>query len=76
MSEVDLRVEGGIATITMNRPDRLNAMNPAMREQLVAVFDETVRKGTDPVRTHAGRLSVASELTPEQGLTFSSTAQS
>ncbi|MDR5699116.1 enoyl-CoA hydratase-related protein [Agromyces aerolatus] len=57
MSEVDLRVEDGIATVTMNRPDRLNAMNPAMREQLVAVFDET--DADDAVRvvvvTGAGR---------------------
>src|SRR5215468_10136355 len=33
------------------------------KEKLLAVFDETaVRKGTDPVRTRAGRLGVASEL--------------
>jgi enoyl-CoA hydratase/carnithine racemase len=57
MSEVELRVQGGIATVTMNRPERLNAMNPAMREQLVAVFDET--DADDAVRvvvvTGAGR---------------------
>lgn len=57
MSEVDLRVADGIATITMNRPDKLNAMDPAMREQLVAVFDET--DADDRVRvivvTGAGR---------------------
>jgi len=46
------------------------------KEKLLAVFDETVRRGTDPVRTKAGRLSVASELAPDQGLTSSSTAQS
>jgi NADH-quinone oxidoreductase subunit I len=46
------------------------------KEKLLAVFDETVRTGTDPVRTRSGRLSVASELVPDQGLTFSSTAQS
>jgi len=45
------------------------------KEKLLSVFDETTRKGTDPVRTKAGRLSVASELVPEQGVTFSSTAQ-
>jgi enoyl-CoA hydratase/carnithine racemase len=57
VSEVDLRVEDGIATVTMNRPERLNAMNPAMREQLVSVFDET--DADDEVRvvviTGAGR---------------------
>ena len=31
------------------------------KEKLLSVFDETVRLGTDPVRTHSGRLSVASE---------------
>jgi NADH-quinone oxidoreductase subunit I len=46
------------------------------KEKLLGVFDETVRRGTDPVRTHAGRLGVASELPPETGLAQSSTAQS
>ena len=45
------------------------------KEKLLGVFDETVRRGTDPVRTRAGRLSVASELPPETGLAQSSTAQ-
>jgi len=34
------------------------------KEKLLAVFDETVKTGTDPVRTRSGRLSVASELVP------------
>jgi NADH-quinone oxidoreductase subunit I len=46
------------------------------KEKLLAVFDKTTAEGTDPVRTKAGRLGVASELLPEQGLTSSSTAQS
>jgi NADH-quinone oxidoreductase subunit I len=45
------------------------------KEKLLGVFDETTRAGTDPVRTKSGRLSVASELLPEQGVPFSSTAQ-
>jgi len=44
------------------------------KEKLLSVFDETVRRGTDPVRTRSGRLGVASELPPETGLTSSSTA--
>src|SRR5947209_15259870 len=32
------------------------------KEKLLGVFDETVRAGTDPVRTHGGRLGPASEL--------------
>jgi NADH-quinone oxidoreductase subunit I len=49
------------------------------KEKLLAVFDETTKPGAkfpNPVRTKAGQLGVASELLPDQGLTFSSTAQS
>jgi NADH-quinone oxidoreductase subunit I len=36
------------------------------KEKLLSVFDETVKMGKDPVRTHAGRLSIASEpATPQ-----------
>ena len=45
------------------------------KEKLLSVFDQTVKAGTDPVRTHGGRLSVASEVPPEGGVTTSSTAQ-
>lgn len=45
------------------------------KEKLLAVFDHTVKAGTDPVRTRGGRLGVASELA-DNGLTSSSTAQS
>ena len=45
------------------------------KEKLLAVFDQTTKTGTDPVRTRGGRLSVASELA-DSGLTASSTAQS
>jgi NADH-quinone oxidoreductase subunit I len=44
------------------------------KEKLLAVFDHTVKAGTDPVRTQSGRLSVASELPPDTGVTRSSTA--
>jgi NADH-quinone oxidoreductase subunit I len=46
------------------------------KEKLLSVFDETVKAGTDPVRTRSGRLSVASELPADTGLTSSSSAQS
>src|SRR5438094_238663 len=36
-------VAGGIATITLNRPEKLNALNPPMREALVAAFKEAER---------------------------------
>ncbi len=34
------------------------------KEKLLSVFDKTVAEGTDPIRTHGGRLSVASEPGP------------
>lgn len=43
------------------------------KEKLLSVFDETVRAGTDPVRTRGGRLGVASEPAPPGGLPDSST---
>jgi NADH-quinone oxidoreductase subunit I len=45
------------------------------KEKLLSVFDQTTKMGTDPVRTHRGRLGVASEPA-DTGLTASSTAQS
>jgi NADH-quinone oxidoreductase subunit I len=46
------------------------------KEKLLSVFDETVKAGTDPVRTRAGKLGVASELPADTGLASSSSAQS
>jgi NADH-quinone oxidoreductase subunit I len=46
------------------------------KEKLLSVFDETVRAGTDPVRTQRGRLGVASEVPKDNPLPNSSTAQS
>jgi enoyl-CoA hydratase/carnithine racemase len=50
-------VTEGVATIALNRPDRLNAMNPVMFGELMAAFDET--DADDDVRavvvTGAGR---------------------
>ena len=36
------------------------------KEKLLSVFDTTTKAGTDPERTQAGRLSVASEAPPER----------
>ena len=54
---VQYSVTGGVATITLNRPDKLNALNGEMFEGLMAAFDRT--DGDDGVRavvvTGAGR---------------------
>jgi NADH-quinone oxidoreductase subunit I len=34
------------------------------KEKLLSVFDETVQRGTDPIRTHSGPLGPASEIGP------------
>ena len=50
-------VEDGVATITLNRPDKLNAFNTQMMRDLIAAFDVT--DGDDEVKavivTGAGR---------------------
>lgn len=56
-STIDYAVEDGIATITLNRPDALNALDAAMERELVYVWDEV--DADDAVRavvvTGAGR---------------------
>jgi enoyl-CoA hydratase/carnithine racemase len=52
-----LELEDGIALLTLNRPEKLNAFNPLMNRELIAAFDLT--DGDDDVRavivTGAGR---------------------
>jgi enoyl-CoA hydratase/carnithine racemase len=56
-SDISYRVADGIATITLNRPDKLNAFTPVMCGELVDAFDHT--DADDDVRvvivTGAGR---------------------
>src|ERR1700750_80749 len=40
-STIELEISDGIAQVTLNRPDRLNAFNVAMLQDLVRVFDLT-----------------------------------
>src|SRR5712691_4437636 len=46
------------------------------KEKLLSVFDETVKAGTDPVRSRSGELGPASEQPAEGALPQSSTVQS
>ncbi|MCA6245534.1 MAG: crotonase/enoyl-CoA hydratase family protein [Phenylobacterium sp.] len=54
---IRLEVEDGIATLTLNRPDKLNAFNTQMTQEMIAAFDQT--DADDSVRvvivTGAGR---------------------
>ncbi|MBU6272877.1 MAG: crotonase/enoyl-CoA hydratase family protein [Betaproteobacteria bacterium] len=65
-------VEDGIATVTLNRPDKLNAFTTRMRDEMIAVFDET--DADDAVRaviiTGAGRGFCAGADLSAGGKTF------
>jgi enoyl-CoA hydratase/carnithine racemase len=47
-SEIRYDVENGIATVTLNRPEKLNAMTATMRKALIEIFGEA--DGDDDVR--------------------------
>ncbi|MGO4332968.1 crotonase/enoyl-CoA hydratase family protein [Cupriavidus sp. M-11] len=65
-------VEAGVATITLHRPDRLNAFTPKMMEELIAAFDAT--DADDNVRavivTGSGRAFCAGADLASGGSTF------
>ena len=65
-------VEDGIATVTLNRPAKMNAFTTQMRDDLVAVFDDT--DANDDVRvviiTGAGRAFCAGADLSSGGKTF------
>ena len=65
-------VEDGIATLTLNRPEKLNAFTAQMRDDLVAAFDAT--DADDAVRvviiTGAGRAFCAGADLSSGGKTF------
>jgi enoyl-CoA hydratase/carnithine racemase len=73
-SQLIYDVRDRVATITLNRPERLNAYTPTMRDELVAVFERVDRD--DGVRvavvTGAGRAFCAgADLSGDGGATFS-----
>ena len=67
-------VDDGVATITLNRPERLNAVNTTVIHELVAAFDRA--DGDDGVRvvnvTGAGRAFCAGAELVGGGATFGS----
>jgi len=69
---IDLAVADGIATLTLSRPDRLNAFTWTMMSELIAAFDRT--DADDAVRvvivTGAGRAFCAGADLGEGGKTF------
>ena len=45
MSTVRVEDESGVRTITLNRPERRNALVPSMQEELIAAFGEAEASG-------------------------------
>lgn len=71
-STLRLSVADGVATLTLNRPDKLNAFTVQMRDDLIAAFDRT--DADDAVRavivTGAGRAFCAGADLSGGGKTF------
>lgn len=69
---IQLDVAEGIATLTLNRPDRMNAFTPKMAIEMIAAFDQT--DANDEVRvvivTGAGRAFCAGADLGTGGATF------
>jgi enoyl-CoA hydratase/carnithine racemase len=69
---IETAVDDGILTITLNRPDRLNAFTPVMMKELIAAFDSA--DADDDVRavimTGAGRAYCAGADLGAGGATF------
>ena len=69
---LQLSVADGVATVTLNRPDKLNAFTAQMRDDLIAAFDRT--DADDAVRavivTGAGRAFCAGADLSSGGKTF------
>ncbi|HWE14783.1 MAG TPA: crotonase/enoyl-CoA hydratase family protein [Solirubrobacteraceae bacterium] len=70
--QITTATDAGVLTITLNRPDRLNAWTQTMGEELIAAFDEADRD--DDVRciivTGAGRAFCAGADLQGGGATF------
>lgn len=77
LNEIRYEVENGIATVIMNRPDKMNAAGTSMREELIWVFGEADRD--DDVRavvvTGAGKAFCAGADLSEGGSRFDYSGQ-
>ena len=75
---LDCTLNSGVLTITLNRPDKLNAFNRAMMEELIAAFDRA--DADDAVRavivTGAGRAFCAGADLSQGAKTFDYAARS
>ncbi len=72
LKEIRYEVENGIATVTMNRPEKMNAVNTPLREALIWAFGEADRN--DDVRvvvvTGAGKAFCAGADLSQGGSRF------
>jgi enoyl-CoA hydratase/carnithine racemase len=72
LETLDCTLDSGVLTITLNRPDKLNAFNRAMMEELIAAFDRA--DADDAVRavivTGAGRAFCAGADLSQGAKTF------
>jgi enoyl-CoA hydratase/carnithine racemase len=74
---IKLEIENGVATLTLNRPDKLNAFNTQMMKEMIACFDHT--DANDDVKvvivTGAGRAFCAGADLSSGAATFDYDAQ-
>ncbi|MBW2274592.1 MAG: enoyl-CoA hydratase/isomerase family protein, partial [Deltaproteobacteria bacterium] len=60
---IEVRREAGIATITLRRPEKRNALTPALFERLGACFDEIAANPDDRVMVLSGSGAAAERAT-------------
>ena len=70
-TQILLDIEDGIATITLNRPEKMNAFTRTMMDELIAAFDRTDADDTVRCVIVTGQgdraFCAGADLTPEGG---------
>jgi E-phenylitaconyl-CoA hydratase len=75
LSTIDIRVEDAVAVLTLNRPDKRNAINDEMREEMTAAFERfgaepairvVVLTGAGPAFCAGGDLTMAMPPDPQR----------